>query len=61
MNLRWTWDAPTQDLFAAVDAEKWEALGHDPIRLLSEVSPERLAELSADRSFLARLEETAAD
>jgi starch phosphorylase len=61
MNLRWTWDAATQDLFAAVDAEKWEASGHDPIRLLSEVSAEHLAELSADRSFLARLEETAAD
>jgi starch phosphorylase len=55
MNLRWSWHHPSQDLFASIDGEAWEAVGHDPIRLLGEVSPERLAQLSSDQDFLARL------
>src|SRR2546430_2070145 len=52
-NLRWTWQPPTQDLFAAVDPEGWERLG-DPLRLLAEVPAERLEHLSSDPDFLAR-------
>ena len=29
-NLRWSWHPETQDVFAAVDPEAWEAAGHDP-------------------------------
>src|SRR4029079_2952294 len=47
-NLRWSWHPETRDLFAAVDPEVWAAGGHDPLRLLGAVSPERLAELAAD-------------
>ncbi|MDX6220274.1 MAG: glycogen phosphorylase, partial [Frankiales bacterium] len=61
MNLRWSWHHPSQDLFASIDGEAWEAVGHDPVRLLGEVSPERLAELSADDDFLARLASLHAD
>ena len=28
-NLRWSWHPPTQDVFAAVDPERWEATGFD--------------------------------
>ncbi|HVE98424.1 MAG TPA: alpha-glucan family phosphorylase [Mycobacteriales bacterium] len=55
MNLRWSWHAPTQDLFAAVDAELWEHVRHDPVRLLGEVPAERMDALAADTGFLARL------
>jgi starch phosphorylase len=61
LNLRWSWHAPTRDLFAAVDPDIWEAVGHDPVRLLGEVTPERLAELSRDAQFLGRLQAEADD
>jgi starch phosphorylase len=56
MNLRWSWHHASQDLFRDVDPRTWEVVGHDPVRLLGEVSPERLAELADDRVFLARLQ-----
>ncbi|MFT7840094.1 alpha-glucan family phosphorylase [Saccharothrix sp. BKS2] len=59
-NLRWTWHQPTQDLFASVDPGLWEA-GEDPLRLLSEVAPERLEELSRDERFLTHLHALADD
>ncbi len=61
LNLRWSWHAETLDLFASIDPERWEAAGHDPIRLLGEVPPERLARLSEDRRFLRRLGNAADD
>ncbi|MBD0021403.1 alpha-glucan family phosphorylase [Gordonia pseudamarae] len=59
-NLRWSWHTPTQNVFAAVDPDLWAA-DRDPLRLLSEVAPERLAALSTDTEFLARLREAAGD
>ena len=40
-NLRWQWDQPTREVFAAVDPQAWAAGGHDPVRLLAMVSPQR--------------------
>src|SRR5690349_1090445 len=60
-NLRWSWHQPTQDLFSAVDPRLWEEVGHDPVRLLGEVTQERLAELAADPAFLGRVQETRDD
>jgi len=34
MNLRWSWDARSQDLFRWADPEVWGAAGGDPMRLL---------------------------
>ncbi|SDU81425.1 alpha-glucan family phosphorylase [Jiangella alkaliphila] len=51
-NLRWSWHQPTQELFSAVEPRLWAEVGHDPVRLLGEVRPERLAELAADPAFL---------
>ncbi|GAA1875080.1 glycosyltransferase family 1 protein [Actinomadura bangladeshensis] len=61
LNLRWSWHHETLDLFRAVDPALWEAVHHDPVRLLGEVSPERLAQLAEDRRFLRRLQDTAED
>jgi starch phosphorylase len=60
-NLRWSWHPETQDLFAAMEAEQWETSGHDPVRLLGEVSAERLEELAGDKKFLRRLDLASAD
>jgi starch phosphorylase len=61
MNLRWSWHPASLDLFRDVDPETWEAVGQDPVRLLGEVSPERLAALAEDDVFLARLQAAHAD
>ncbi|MGV0750474.1 alpha-glucan family phosphorylase [Mycolicibacter minnesotensis] len=61
MNLRWSWEQPTQELFAAIDPELWDRSGRDPVALLGAVSPARLEELAADPEFTARLDALAAD
>jgi starch phosphorylase len=55
LNLRWSWHPETLDLFAAIDPDGWERAGREPVPLLAEVSPERLASLAADRRYLRRL------
>lgn len=60
-NLRWSWDRPTQDLFATVDTELWERCGFDPVALLGAVNPARLDELALDEKFLGRLDALTAD
>ncbi|MFD1662504.1 glycosyltransferase family 1 protein [Streptomyces caeni] len=60
-NLRWSWHAETRDLLQSVDPERWAASGGDPVRLLGDVAPARLAELAGDRRFLRRLAAAAGD
>ena len=57
LTLRWSWHAPTADLFASIDPDAWQAAGGDPIAMLSAVAPERMAALAVDADFLARLRE----
>jgi glycogen phosphorylase len=59
INLRWSWDKPTQDLFATIDPELWGQVGGDPVALLGVVNPKRLDELAVDESFLSRLDHLA--
>ncbi|HSU36718.1 MAG TPA: alpha-glucan family phosphorylase [Propionibacteriaceae bacterium] len=60
-NLRWCWHTDTQDLFRSVDPQAWDRSGGDPIRLLADVSVERLHMLSADKKFLKSLRMIEAD
>src|SRR5579884_4526527 len=48
MNLRWSWDSRTRDLFRWVEPEQWERSGGDPVAVLSRVSHERLDALTED-------------
>ena len=57
LNLRWSWHAPTAELFASIDPDAWQAAGGDPIAMLSAVPTERMAALAGDPDFLARLHE----
>ena len=59
-NLRWSWDRPTRELFTAIDPRVWDEGGHDPRRVLAEVSTGRLDELAADAAYLERLTAAAA-
>ncbi|MDQ1397301.1 MAG: glycogen phosphorylase, partial [Acidimicrobiaceae bacterium] len=61
MNLRWSWDERTRDLFRWVDPGTWEITGHDPVRLLGLVGRDRLEALAGDRAFMGFLREVHAD
>ena len=61
INLRWSWDKPAQDLFAAIDLELWKQVEFDPLALLGQVAPKRLDAVAKDESFVRRLDELAAD
>lgn len=61
VNLRWSWDGHTQELFAAIDSALWERSGRDPVALLGAVTPQRLDELAVDKRFLDRLDGLADD
>jgi glycogen phosphorylase len=52
MNLRWAWDAETQELFRRASPELWERAGGNPVELLGRLSPDRLAELGEDAVFV---------
>jgi starch phosphorylase len=60
-NLRWSWHPPTQDLFATLDADAWEQAGHDPVRLLGEISSARFEELAKDADTVVTVRELADD
>ena len=55
MNLRWSWDRRTRELFAAIDPQRFDEVGHDPVRLLAAVDPRRLDQLAADPAYLTAL------
>jgi len=61
LNLRWSWHAPTRELFASIDLARWEAVHGDPVKLLGALTPERLVELADDADFVARLNGLAED
>jgi glycogen phosphorylase len=57
MNLRWSWDDRTRDVFRWVDPDAWEVTGHDPVRLLGLVPKERFEQLAGDAAFLGLLDD----
>jgi starch phosphorylase len=57
LNLRWSWDERSRDLFRWVDPQIWELTFHDPVRLLSLVGQNRLEALAADPGFMGFLGE----
>ncbi len=61
MNLRWSWDIQTRELFRWVDPAEWDAVVHDPVRLLGNISKDRLDELVGDKGFLRFLETVSTD
>ena len=60
LDLRWTWDHPTRDVFESLDPDLWEKMNHNPRLVLGRISQRRLAELASDEAFLAELDRAAA-
>jgi len=51
-NFWWSWHREARDLFKMLDYPLWRSTGHNPVKMLLEVSQERLKELAADPVFL---------
>lgn len=53
-NLWWSWHSEARELFRALDETLWRQTRHNPVRLLHEIAPERLASAAADAETRAR-------
>ena len=53
LNLWWRWDRRARLLFRTIDPPTWSATRHNPVATLRMVDPNRLAQLSRDKEFLA--------
>ncbi len=54
-NLWWTWNHRAIDLFVRLDRELWEESGHNPVRMLGQMSQEALERAANDQSFVHNL------
>lgn len=54
-NLWWSWDAETVSIFRDLDPEKWRELDHNPIALLTQLSPEMLNQRIAQDVLHSRI------
>ncbi len=55
-NLRWAWDHESIELFRRLDRTLWEKSGHNPVKMLGNISQARLKEAAQDEAFLGQLE-----
>lgn len=56
-NLWWTWNGDAVRLYQLLDAQLWEETEHNPVRLLREISNERLTAATKDRYYLDAYDE----
>ena len=54
-DLWWTWQPEGPALFRDVDPDLWDSSGRNPVKLLRDAAPARLAAIEADPAFLERL------
>jgi starch phosphorylase len=51
-NLWWSWHGDGRDLFRMLDYGLWKVSGHNPVRMLREINPDKLRAASTDPTFL---------
>src|SRR5215216_4890166 len=51
-NIWWSWTVEARLLFETIDPTLWFYTHHNPVKLLADVKPERLAKLADDSSYL---------
>ncbi|MDT8341471.1 MAG: alpha-glucan family phosphorylase [Longimicrobiales bacterium] len=62
LNLLWRWDRGARHFLRnRLDPVLWSELRHNPVALLRQMDPGRLAELAADDGFVAELDRMVAD
>jgi starch phosphorylase len=55
-NVLWTWDHELLELFMSLDADLWEATGHNPVQMLGRIRQEVLNAALRDDAFLAQMQ-----
>ena len=53
-NYLWSWDPDAEDLFQAIDPQRWELCNGNPIRLLTETSSKALQRAVDDEPLIGR-------
>src|SRR5437667_6199361 len=51
-DLWWSWNPVAREVFRLLDYKLWRQTNHNPVKMLRLVSPERLAEVERDPSFM---------
>lgn len=54
-NLWWSWHPEVGNLFRDLDPVRWRQVDHNPIVLLSEMTPEQVAERASDMAMYTRI------
>jgi glycogen phosphorylase len=60
-NLWWSWRPEARALYSVLDPDLWEAVGHNPVRFLSEIRPQNLARAAENREYLQQYESVLRD
>jgi starch phosphorylase len=60
-NLWWSWNRPAQELYAVIDRPLWDEVNHNPVRFLSQVSPDKLNQTAQDQTYLENYDRVLAD
>lgn len=55
-NFRWTWHYPTREMFQAMDKDLWRITEHNPVRMINQLTPDKLKRLASDGLFVDRVE-----
>ncbi len=58
-NLFWSWNHELGDLFSRIDNKLWDSCGHNPVKLLGNISQDRLNALAENEGFVAELRKAA--
>lgn len=53
-NLYWVWNPTIREFLRSIDPLLWHSTNHNPLKVLSSLSANRLEQLAADPDFLAR-------
>ncbi|HLN88583.1 MAG TPA: alpha-glucan family phosphorylase [Candidatus Binatia bacterium] len=51
-NLWWSWDEDGRQVFRSLDYELWRASGHNPVKQLRDINPDKLEAAAKDPAFL---------
>jgi starch phosphorylase len=52
-NLWWSWSPQARELFRELDYPLWRITGHNPVKQLRDISPDKLQAAAADPAFLS--------
>jgi starch phosphorylase len=60
-NLWWSWRPEARALYSSLDPALWEQVGHNPVRFLSEVEPQKLEQAAENSEYLRRYDQVIKD